>query len=616
MSSDEINRKVAVIFATDVVGYSEAMEQDEIQTLKNLRTCRGILEDLFVQHGGRIFNTAGDSVLAEFSSAVSALVCASEFQELIKERNNTQDNNKKMEFRIGINIGDVVQENGNLYGEGVNIAARLEALAQPNGICVSKNIFDLVKSKTQFFFSDLGEQKVKNTIVHAFDLSKENQLPSKERRRNSASKSGFGYRKLVISVIAFIVILFCSLLFTQWKTGTLRDQTSYVLAVMPFIGNTSIENSDYFIDGITEDLIVDLSKVNGLTLISANSVFQFKSKNYVDSEAAKLLGADYLLKGTVRKKADKIRVNIELVNGEEGQVVWANGFEKFESEIFELEDEITLAIANKLKLSVPEEVRTQIEAKSTISVEAYDLYKRGLASNNSSEARSFYERAISLDPNFARAYASMGINIALQMIGNSATSLSDLELNVMKDEALNYTHLSQQFDPDGAHGYLAEAIVLNSARLFERAQSPLNKALTLEPNNVLAMTLYGSLKANSGEFDEALSQIKRIKTLDPLYPLIVAAVETRANIGLENYEAALKSSEAVLERNPNNFGGMIYYITAAWKLGEKEDALWQYEEFYLVRPDADIQAFLRKTPWHKKVNSLVSEVFKEIEKSG
>ncbi len=612
MSNDEINRKVTVIFATDVVGYSKAMEQDEIQALKNLRACRGILEKLFVQHGGRIFNTAGDSVLAEFSSAVSALVCASEFQELIKERNNSQDNNKKMEFRIGINIGDVVQENGNLYGEGVNIAARLEALAQPNGICVSKNIYDLVKSKTQFFFSDLGEKKVKNTIVHAFDLSKENQLPSKDRRRNSASKSGFGYRKLVIAVIA---LLSCSVLFMQWKANTIRDHTSNVLAVMPFTGNTSTEDSDYFIDGITEDLIVDLSKVNGLTLISANSVFQFKSKNYLDSEAANLLGADYLLKGTVRKKADKIRVNIELVNGEEGQVVWANGFEKFESEIFELEDEITLAIAKQLKLSVPKEVRAQIEAKSTISVEAYDLYKRGLASSNSSEARSFYERAISVDPNFARAHASMGINIALQMIGNSATSLSDLELKVLKDEALNYTQLSQQFDPDGAHGYLAEAIVLNSARLFERAQSPLNKALTLEPNNVLAMTLYGSLKANSGAFEEALSQIKRIKTLDPLYPLIVAAVETRANIGLENYEAALKSSEAVLERNPNSFGGMVYYITAAWKLGQKEDALWQYDEFDLVSPDTDVQAFLRKTPWHKKVNSVVSEVFKEIENS-
>ena len=171
MKENEFNRKIAVIFATDVVGYSTAMEENEVQTLNNLRTCRKILEDLFQQHGGRIFNTAGDSVLAEFSSAVSAVVCAVEFQNLIQARNKTSNPKQITEFRIGINMGDVVIEEGNLYGEGVNIAARLEALAKPNGICLSKNVHELVNSKTQFFFNDLGEQKVKNTLLHAFDLS-------------------------------------------------------------------------------------------------------------------------------------------------------------------------------------------------------------------------------------------------------------------------------------------------------------------------------------------------------------------------------------------------------------------------------------------------------------
>ena len=161
MPDNKIDRKIAVIFATDVVGYSSAMELDEVQTLKNLRACRNILEDLFQQHGGHVFNTAGDSVLAEFSSAVSAVVCASEFQKLMSERNKSVENFQKMEFRIGINMGDVVKEDGNLYGEGVNIAARLEALSKPNGICLSKNIYELVKTKTNFSFDDLGEQKLK-----------------------------------------------------------------------------------------------------------------------------------------------------------------------------------------------------------------------------------------------------------------------------------------------------------------------------------------------------------------------------------------------------------------------------------------------------------------------
>ena len=168
MASENINRKIAVIFATDVVGYSTSMEANEVQTLKNLKACKKILDDLFLQHGGNVFNTAGDSVLAEFSSAVSAVVCASEFQKLIRERNKSVENFQKMEFRIGINMGDVVKEDGNLYGEGVNIAARLEALSKPNGICLSKNIYELVKTKTNFSFDDLGEQKMKNTIFFQF----------------------------------------------------------------------------------------------------------------------------------------------------------------------------------------------------------------------------------------------------------------------------------------------------------------------------------------------------------------------------------------------------------------------------------------------------------------
>ena len=162
MADPEIDRKIAVIFATDVVGYSTSMETNEVQTLKNLKASKKILDNLFLQHGGRVFNTAGDSVLAEFSSAVSAVVCASEFQKLLIERNLSVTKEQKMEFRVGINMGDVVKEDGNLYGEGVNIAARLEALAKPNGICLSRNIYELVRTKTSFSFSDLGEKKIKN----------------------------------------------------------------------------------------------------------------------------------------------------------------------------------------------------------------------------------------------------------------------------------------------------------------------------------------------------------------------------------------------------------------------------------------------------------------------
>ena len=175
-----IERKIAVIFVTDVVGFSKLMEINEDETLKSFRACKDILDKLFAEHGGRIFNTAGDSVLAEFQSAVSAVVCANEFQKLLKERNNSVSDNAKMNFRIGLNMGDVIVEGDNLYGDGVNVAARLEALSQPGGVCLSKSIMDFVNKKTELLFNDLGEQQIKNTLVHAFDLSN----PDLEKRSN------------------------------------------------------------------------------------------------------------------------------------------------------------------------------------------------------------------------------------------------------------------------------------------------------------------------------------------------------------------------------------------------------------------------------------------------
>ena len=615
MSEEEIERKIAVIFATDVVGYSDAMELDEIQTLKNLKMSRKILDDLFSKHGGRVFNTAGDSVLAEFSSAVSAVVCAVEFQKLIKERNDTKTTGEKMEFRIGINMGDVVQEDGNLYGEGVNIAARLEALAKTNGVCISKNIHELINRKTQFNFSDLGEKKIKNTIVHAFNLSEGMEANSGDRPAGKNNKKIKEKGLIIFSVVALFILSFISYFGVLKKSTEPTMAPNNIIAVMPFTGTFGSENGDYFIDGVTEDLIVDLSKIKGLTLISANSVFQFKAKNYVDQEAAELLGANFLLKGNIRKKRDKLRVNIELVDGTDGSIIWADGIEKSESKIFEIEDEITFSVAKQLNLNVPKETQSRIETKSTTNLTAYDLYKQGLAHPDRLEARKLYKKAISQDPNFARAYASLAINIGLEMISLAATSRSDAELKIMKDEALSYAELSQQLDPDGAHGFLAEAIVLNSVRLFPQARVALDKALALEPNNVLAMTLYGSLDVNSGKYSEALIHLQDIRKLDPLFPIVVVAVETRSYLGLEKFEEALRSAEALLERNPQSRNGMIYYITAAWRLGNKDDALWQYEEYKLVSADDPFEMSLQKQPWDDKIKTLIYEVFKEIENS-
>ena len=246
MAEAKTERKVTVILAADVVGYSTKMEENEEQTLKNLKVCRNIVEGLVNEHHGRIFNTAGDSVLAEFQSAVEAVICGSEFQNTIRERNNSVPAEEQMEFRIGINMGDVVIEGDNLYGEGVNVAARLEALAQPGGVCLSKNVHEIVNKKTDFQFHDLGEQTVKNTVVHAVDVT----LDGTTQRKISESTTGL-------------------------QSSTEKPPA---IAVLPFANMSGDSEQEYFADGITEDIITNLSLWKTFPVISRNSSFTYKGK--------------------------------------------------------------------------------------------------------------------------------------------------------------------------------------------------------------------------------------------------------------------------------------------------------------------------------------------------
>ena len=264
MNENKIDRKIAVIFVTDVVGFSKLMEKNEDQTLKSFRSCREILDNLFKEHGGRIFNTAGDSVLAEFQSAVSAVVCASEFQKLISERNSSISEDSEMHFRIGINMGDVIVEGDNLYGDGVNVAARLEALSQPGGVCLSKSIHDFVNKKTEFLFNDIGEQRVKNTDVHAFDLALNN-LEKREARNDEV------------------------------LDDPSDDGKPPAIAVLPFKNLSNDEEQEYFADGITEDIIANLSLWKTFPVISRNSSFTFKNTTEKSDVISKALGASYLV---------------------------------------------------------------------------------------------------------------------------------------------------------------------------------------------------------------------------------------------------------------------------------------------------------------------------------
>jgi len=615
MASENINRKIAVIFATDVVGYSTSMEANEVQTLKNLKACKKILDDLFLQHGGHVFNTAGDSVLAEFSSAVSAVVCASEFQKLIRERNKSVENFQKMEFRIGINMGDVVKEDGNLYGEGVNIAARLEALSKPNGICLSKNIYELVKTKTNFSFDDLGEQKMKNTIVHAFDINTGESI-SKFKRKNTKKIKLIP----VFSIICFFLICLSGYFFiSNNRNGEIMNEK--IIAVMPFVNSGGDSSQDYFVDGLTEDLIIDLSKINAFSVISRNSVFNYKNKEYSDKEVAKTLNADFLLKGNARLRGDLLRLNIELVNSETGSNIWTERFEEPKEEIFNLQDSLVINIVEQLSVKLTDKEEEKIINTKAPDLEAYDIYKQGLASQDRSEARKFYKKAISLDPNFGRAYGSMAISLAFDYANTNRQTLTNAERDILKNEAINYAKKAIELNPDEAHSFFSLAFIYAQAKMIDKSKDQNEKALKLEPENLLALQMKATNQINDGFFKDGLTTYQKVRKIDPLFPIFVLQGEARAHLALAEFEKAFNISEEALIRNPRSSSAMLNYIVSAWKLGKKEDAKWQMEELILNSNNL----FLNKNnfvtrinnyPWHQVNKDLVISVYDEIREDG
>ena len=282
MATKEIERKIAVIFATDVVGYSKSVEKNEDQTIKNFRVCKKILEDLFKEHDGRIFNTAGDSVLAEFSSAVSAVICATEFQKLMKERNESETTELKMEFRVGINMGDVVVEGDNLYGDGVNIAARLEALAQPNGVCLSRSVHEFINKKMDFLFNDLGEQTVKDNKFHAFDVVIDD---THKRTVKTKSKS----KTPLVAVIALALIFgligiyyFANIIEEKpsIETASVTSSKSSIL-VAPIKVSGLPADQEAFGTGLTESMISILSQYKAIRVLSSNTKWKRKNRRHV-----------------------------------------------------------------------------------------------------------------------------------------------------------------------------------------------------------------------------------------------------------------------------------------------------------------------------------------------
>ena len=439
MPEKEIDRKVAIILATDVVNYSKHMETNESETVKNLRACELILQRVIKKHDGRLFNSGGDSFFVEFPSAVEAVECAVAFQNDIKKRNSSDIITVPLEFRIGISMGDVIKEKENLLGDGVNIAARLEALAQTNGITISKNIYDLVKAKTSHQYNDLGIQKVKKNEFHAYDILLD---PSQKRKlktqKSNKSILAIAASFLVIAVVSFLYITQLS------KSKSTSDISSLnTILVYPFKNITDPENKNRFSEALTESMIGSLSRYKGIRILSSSTSFFVKENEMSPSEIFNKYAVNYIVTGSIQTFGDNSRINLELTDAKKDTVVWSNKIDFEISDIFKAQEKIGNEILEYLQINLVAGSGTAAEKLGTperlmISLNARDEWRKFNPEgyNKYNELTDQLAQQIGEDNPFITLNRAYGLFQKLR-IGLSEEPSKDIEkLDILLDEVL------------------------------------------------------------------------------------------------------------------------------------------------------------------------------------
>lgn len=566
--SDAIIRKIAVIFVTDVVGFSKMMETNEDETLKSFRACMDIMETLFAEHGGRIFNTAGDSVLAEFQSAVSSVVCASEFQKLVEQRNKSVGDAAQMMFRVGINMGDVIVEGDNLYGDGVNVAARLEALSQPGGVCLSKSVHDFVSQKVDLSFDDIGEQRVKNTDVWAYDI----QMTTAEKRNPAAMQI----------------------------TAPESESRPPTIAVLPFINQSNDPEQDYFADGISEDIISNLSSWKTFPVIARNSSFSYRDSTSTATQIAAELGAEYLITGSIRKGGNKVRVTANLTSGADNEQVWSQKWDRPLDDIFEVQDEVSQAIVALLAPAVTgQEQKRLAKQKKTSNLSAWDLYLQALSiynrdgnhqtDDNHPAIVEKCKAAIELDANFCDAY----VLYCRSLFG--AVFSNEYAHQRAENEALFHEMAQRAYDldPNNPEAVIALSRSYNIRRDYEKRVELAERALELNPNHPACNHDYGLAITNHGRFDDALEHIFKAIKMDPArhrnYETILPLIYMAKGDG----EEALKWVKEQLAYRPHSrYEGWLAAIHG--NAGDIELAKTHLASFLEQRPEITSQADYEK----------------------
>ena len=567
MAEERLHRRLAAILAADVVGYSRLMGIDEAGTLARLKALRrDLIDPQIAAHSGRIVKLMGDGVLVEFGSAVDAVACAIEIQKHVREQDPSGAGADPIQFRIGINVGDIIIEDGDIFGDGVNIAARIESVAAPGGVSLSEDAWRQVQGKVAANFVDAGEQSLKNIAgpvrVYRVELGSEGTAPPAA----TASQP--------VATVSSV-------------------PTKPSIAVLPFQNMSGDPEQDYFCDGLVEDIITTLSKLSGLQVIARNSSFVYKGRSVDVREAAKQLGVRYVLEGSVRKSGNRIRITAQLIDAKDGAHLWAERYDRAIDDIFAIQDEITLVLATELQVKLIDGEQARLRYTTTTNVEAWTYWVQGLShfhqapsKETMGPARFYWEKALALDPASAALNAMLGL---MHCFDARFGWWDDHETAMGKARA--YSDKALEIDPDNADAHTASSLILLMQRRYDEAVADARKAIQLAPGSALAADLASFVFVPSGYPEEAVVQSEKAIALSPHYPPAYLGTLGHAYRLAGRTEQAIAAFKAYHARSAGF--GLTDLVIIYQEIGLAEEAKRTAEQLMAARPNFTIATWLK-----------------------
>jgi len=588
MTAQEVKRKLTAILSADVKGYSRLMGADEEWTLRTLNAYKEVMGSLIQQHRGRVVGTEGDRVLAEFASVVDSVQCSVEIQQVLRAKNAMLPENRRMEFRIGINLGDVIEEGNTIYGDGVNIAARLEGLAEAGGICISESAYQQIENKLPLRYDYLGEHAVKNIAkpVRVYKAQIEPEVVPSRPPVEVASREKMAF--------------------------PMPDKPS--IAVLPFVNMSRDPEQEYFSDGITEEIITTLSKVPNLFVIARNSVFTYKGKPVKVKQVSEELGVRYVLEGSVQKSGDRVRITAQLIDALSGHHLWAERYDRDLKDIFALQDEITMKVITALQVELTAGEMAGMMAKGTKNIDAFIKYMQALqffdkvTKEGNAQAKKILEEAIALDPEYPRLYMGLA-QIYYMDVWYGTTEPPDQSL--ARGFELAQKAISLDDSNAAAYSVLGQMYVLK--KQYDKAIAECERAVSLDPNSADNFLRLGMVLNYAARAEEAIPYLQNAIRLNPLPPahyFIQLAVAYRDS---GQYEKAIEASKKALQREPNTHFPYIHMAISYIRLRLEEEARAAAAQILAINPKFSLERYAKILPFPQPVADRVIE---DLRKAG